>query len=160
MGLEQLMIDDFVAHYGKKNGFLIHHSVVRGDGDKPDLVFETTVNNKNYLLAVECKTDASTTNVPNYSKQLFGEILKNRKSEYLTSFNTQLSKAFGILLNYENTRMSSIGIFLAKHIDPSDWISFGKHFDAEFVFLYDQSNHQLYCCDWSSFVSTPAITKI
>lgn len=160
MGSEQLMIDDFVAYYGKKTGFVIHHSVVTGDGDKPDLVFETTVNAKSYLLAIECKTDASVTNVPNYSKQLFGEILKNRKSIYFNTFNTTHTKAYGIFLNFESNKMSEIGSFLTRHIGHSDWINFGKHYEAEFVFLYDQINHQLHYCDWSNFLTNPTIVMI
>lgn len=67
-------------------------------------------------------------NKSNYPKQLFAEVLVNRK-HYLDNKDGEkcsYRKTYGILLAYDSKKTDGIYDFLLNQITKRDWIVFGK----------------------------------
>jgi hypothetical protein len=150
---EKAMVQKFVINLPKSVTKILHSNI--NSRSNPDLVFEITINGVDETHALECKSDKATESVTNYYKQLFGEILINRK-------RIKTKKIFhGIFINYDNSKLNKFHGLIRKNIHRDDWKKFCEGFNCKYVFLYDENNSQLYRCDWADFYKKkPTITVV
>lgn len=156
---EKLMIDDFYNHYGVINTnnlqgdkLLVFYTFNPNSRSAPDVSFKIKINDNDEYVILEAKHDNQHNN-HNYWKQLFGEILQNRKYYLAKQEKISSNHSFGIFLNYDNEKLSELYTkYLVNNISLDDWNNFGIQYNCKFVFLYDKINHKLYYSEWKDFV--------
>ena len=162
---EKNMIDDFYKNYCKATKYctnpLNFYTHNPNSNSEPDVCFEIIINNNSEIVILEAK-HSNKHNNHNYWKQLFGEILQNRKYYYICKTTNKVNKtpSFGIFLNYDNAQLPVIYTdYLVKNVTLDDWNNFGIQYNCKFVFLYDKNNHELYYSEWTDFIKYDSTKK-